>query len=430
MYHSVEAEKGICGIIMLNNSLIPLVTIKLTADDFYMSETKQIFTTVVMLHSQQKPADIVTVNSVLHGSVSAVYISQLLDNNPISSNIGHYISIVLENSMKRQILKVLADTRSKVEAHSPDDVITFCMNAVNSIKSNSLSYEYDRVTKIDSALEWLQTIGEATGIYKTGLQCIDGWRGGLWRKSITMITAYSGQGKTSLAIDITRRVMPLDKKIIWWSAELSRDDFYLYLSENIAQTTRKRLVGALQSEDLYLHKSYERTKETMESLKNYKSLEVYDISDVESAEKLYSICEVKRPDFVFVDYIQKAFNKENETSALAQMFMRNFKKIMLMGASVILLSQESSMKFGKSDGVEFNHGHIGKTAFKDCDMNLVVNLKYLEGQNKILPYVETKIRAAKVRGGRVGEEHGYLYFPGGRFVDTFDDIPIKLRSGV
>lgn len=105
--HSVEAEQGVIGGLMLDNSASDLVADLLSAEDFFRRDHRLIFQAIEKLAACGSPVDVVTVFESLDepdeaGGVG--YLAELAKNTPSVANISTYASIVRERSHLRRLV--------------------------------------------------------------------------------------------------------------------------------------------------------------------------------------------------------------------------------------------------------------------------------------------------------------------------------------
>lgn len=77
---------------------------------------------------------------------------------------------------------------------------------------------------VEQLREELQT-GKRMGLL-TGLKIVDEWMGGLNCGELTVVVAAGGVGKSTLAMDLARRVGRDGSLVLYWSAEMSRRQVY------------------------------------------------------------------------------------------------------------------------------------------------------------------------------------------------------------
>ena len=113
--NSLEAEQAILGGLLLNNSAWDDVAERISTEDFYRKEHRQIFSVIGQLVEEEKPCDLVTVSQALThldqlddvGGMN--YLSELARNTPSAANINAYADIVRERSILRQLIHVSQD---------------------------------------------------------------------------------------------------------------------------------------------------------------------------------------------------------------------------------------------------------------------------------------------------------------------------------
>ncbi|HCF2190982.1 TPA: replicative DNA helicase, partial [Pseudomonas aeruginosa] len=83
--HSVEAEQGVLGGLMLDNAAWDIVGDHLQKEDFFRHEHRLIFTAISELAAKDAPFDVVTVSEAIEDLPEAgglAYLGQLADNTP------------------------------------------------------------------------------------------------------------------------------------------------------------------------------------------------------------------------------------------------------------------------------------------------------------------------------------------------------------
>ncbi|MDL2289369.1 hypothetical protein LJB83_01245, partial [Clostridia bacterium OttesenSCG-928-F22] len=108
--HSREAEQSILGCMLLDNVSVSSAAELLIPGDFYAPSHKEIFDACIQLHQNGKPVDLVTLTDELSrrntlDKVGGIeYLSELSRFVPSAVNAAHYIKIVEEHSVLRQLI--------------------------------------------------------------------------------------------------------------------------------------------------------------------------------------------------------------------------------------------------------------------------------------------------------------------------------------
>ena len=109
--HNVEAEKSVLGSILVNNENYYQVVETLRHEDFYLDAHRVIFRTMTEIFGASKAVDLITIqdalnrSNLLESSGGIAYLASLLDGIPHLVNIEHYIQIIREKSLFRQLIR-------------------------------------------------------------------------------------------------------------------------------------------------------------------------------------------------------------------------------------------------------------------------------------------------------------------------------------
>jgi len=108
--HSVEAEMGVLGSLILDPRLVPATVDKVSPAHFYVPAHQTIFSAVIELFSEQGSIDLITLTQHLRdvGHLDAVggavFVTSLFTFVPTSANIGYYLEIVREKYVLRELI--------------------------------------------------------------------------------------------------------------------------------------------------------------------------------------------------------------------------------------------------------------------------------------------------------------------------------------
>src|SRR5947207_9555767 len=117
--HNIDAEKSVLGAILVNNENYYRVLETLKAEDFYLDAHRVIYRKMVDLIERSRAIDLITIEeqlvraSQIEGAGGITYLASLLDGMPHLVNIEHYIEIIREKSLLRQMVnsanKIMAE---------------------------------------------------------------------------------------------------------------------------------------------------------------------------------------------------------------------------------------------------------------------------------------------------------------------------------
>ncbi len=111
MPHFLEAEKSVIGAILVHSEYFTTVLEKgLKAEDFFLREHRLIYEAMRQLDDHRTPIDLLTVNEqlrtedTLEQAGGVAYLAQLTDGRPHVVNIEHWVDIVKEKALLRNII--------------------------------------------------------------------------------------------------------------------------------------------------------------------------------------------------------------------------------------------------------------------------------------------------------------------------------------
>jgi replicative DNA helicase len=109
----------VLGVMLRHNDAIPAVAELLRADHFYAYANRLLFTAVVALHADGRPADLVTLADEVkrRGWVEEVggygYLAELWDAAPTAANVESYAAIVRDRAQARGLLHYACDMQAR-----------------------------------------------------------------------------------------------------------------------------------------------------------------------------------------------------------------------------------------------------------------------------------------------------------------------------
>jgi len=111
--HSKEAEQCVLGAMMLDETVMVAAIDALDTKSFYFPGHRHIFSAAENLFSKQSPVDIITVTDelasaeLLEQAGGPVYLSELVDTVPTTANYEHYVKIVRDKWLVRELISLL-----------------------------------------------------------------------------------------------------------------------------------------------------------------------------------------------------------------------------------------------------------------------------------------------------------------------------------
>ncbi len=233
--HSIEAEQGVLGSMMMDpRDVIGRCVEVITEDYFYIPAHQTIYKVMVELWRESKIGDLVTFTQVLRDrnlleSVGgAAFITSLYRFVPTSANIDYYLDILKDKFISRQLIAFGTEVvrRGFEEQDEVDKLLAEVEGKalmVRPIETGTLHSIHDDVMNAIEALEKLyENKGSITGL-PTGFHDLDRMTSGLQPQELTVIAGRPSMGKTSLAMNIADEVAVNHQiPVVIFSLEMSR----------------------------------------------------------------------------------------------------------------------------------------------------------------------------------------------------------------
>lgn len=123
----LPAERAVLGAILMNADAFDRASALLTPDDLYRDGHRRLFGHMRTLKARGMPIDLVTLkDAVLRAGDmdnvgGPVYLAELTDGVPRSTNIEHYARIVLQDAATRRLRERVADVTEELDRHGDRD---------------------------------------------------------------------------------------------------------------------------------------------------------------------------------------------------------------------------------------------------------------------------------------------------------------------
>lgn len=234
--HSIEAEKSILGSMLLSRTAVEQAMETLHGADFYLTRHQDIFDTIRALYERGEAVDSVTVIDALDragklaSSGGVMYITELSLFVPSAANAAHYIRIVEERSVMRQLIE--AGSAIASDAFAGDKSLEQMLDdAERAIFNISMKKTSDTMVHIRETLmacysrvgELMKLKGALTGV-TTGFRDLDELTSGLQPSDLIIIAGRPSMGKTAFALNLAQNAAIKGKKTVClFSLEMSRE---------------------------------------------------------------------------------------------------------------------------------------------------------------------------------------------------------------
>ena len=272
--HNIEAEQSVLGSMFLSKEALQKATEVLSIENFFLDKHAKLFDTLKEMYNNSIALDITTVTAELKkkkilDQVGGIeYLTEILDNTPTAANVDHYIDIVQDRSIKRNLINsatgiqdmVYKDELSVIETLDKAEQIIF--NVVKNRKSSEFKTMPEVLTNVQKMLEKLSANkGKISGL-STGLYDLDNITDGLHPNELIIIAARPSMGKTAFALNIAQNVALTSKKTVaLFTLEMRAEQLVNRMIASLGQIDGMKLLsGNLQNQD------WKRVNEAMSQL--------------------------------------------------------------------------------------------------------------------------------------------------------------------
>lgn len=261
--HNIEAEQSVIGAMLLSKSAIVEVIESLVPESFYLDKHGKLFTAIKKLYDNGIPVDFTTLTNELkdQGLLSAVggveYITEIMEQTPIASNVSYYINIVEEKSVLRRLIDSATDIASLGYSNeynleeTLDKAESKILEVVKDRKATDFKHMPEVLTNVQTNLEKLAANkGKISGL-SSGYIDIDKLTDGFHPGELIILAARPSVGKTALALNIAQNVAINDKKsVIIFTLEMLAEQVVPRMIASVGQIEAFKLKnGNLENKD-------------------------------------------------------------------------------------------------------------------------------------------------------------------------------------
>ena len=233
---SMPAEQSLLGSVLIDPASLNEVADLIGAEDFYLTEHKQIYLAMHELFLTNSEIDEVTLIDMLvtkgiyDKSGGEDYIRTLAEVVPDALNVKDYARIVKEKSVLRKLIEACGEISEAAysEQKSVTSILDHAENLIFNIAQGRDTKNFRHVKEVLGDvfhhLHELNTNKEATQGTRTGFSGLDRVLAGMGKSDLVLVGARPGMGKTSFALNVATNVAKQTKKAVCiFSLEMSAE---------------------------------------------------------------------------------------------------------------------------------------------------------------------------------------------------------------
>jgi replicative DNA helicase len=352
--HNIDAEKSLLGAILVNNEYYYRVIEFLRPEDFYLDAHRIVFRHMIGLIEKSRAIDLVTIQedllraSQLESTGGIAYLSTLTEGMPHLVNVDHYVEIIREKALLRQLInstnKIMAECFD--QADPAEEILDRAEQALFNLSEKRIKTGFVSIKDLElKATQFLEKLYNErdmiTGV-ATGFVDLDRMTSGLQPSDLVILAARPSMGKTALSLNIAQHVALKKKSCVGiFSLEMSKEQLLMRLlcSEAMVDAHRVR-TGYISKEDF---------RKLIEALGSVTRAPIFvDDSSSLSVMEMRAKCRRLKAehglDLVIVDYLQlmsaygRVENRVQEISGISRGLKALAKELHI---PVIALSQLS-----------------------------------------------------------------------------------------
>ena len=261
--NNVEAEQSVLGAMMLSKYALQKSVETLTNESFYLDKHAKIFEALKSLAAKGVPIDITTLTTELKdkemlSSIGGVeYLTEILDNTPTAANIDHYLTIVEDKSILRNLITeatniaTMGYTNEFSVTETLDKAESKILSVVKNRKSSDMKQMPEIISEFKENLEKLASNkGKISGL-PSGFYDLDALTDGFHKNELIILAARPAMGKTALALNIgTHAALKSKKSVIIFTLEMRAEQLLSRMVSSLGQVEAKKIQnGSLDSND-------------------------------------------------------------------------------------------------------------------------------------------------------------------------------------
>ncbi|MDP2641573.1 MAG: replicative DNA helicase [Candidatus Yanofskybacteria bacterium] len=329
---NIEAEMSLLGSLMLDKDAITKVADFLSPQDFYQGAHQTIYEIMEELFDKGDPIDLLSVSGRLRekGKLEAIggqaYLTQMMNTVPTASHVQAYAKTVQKKRLLRDLISASYDISSMGydETEDPEVLLDRAEGRIFTIAQRSVSRNFIWVKEeLEEAFERIDRLSKHEGTTRgvpSGFADMDNMLSGFQKSDLVILAARPSLGKSSLAMDIARRVAVHHKIPVGvFSLEMSKDQ----LVDRLLASQGKVDLWKIRTGKLSSHGSendYERIQEAMGVLSEAPIF----IEDTSSQNVLQMRAQARRLQanhglgLLIIDYLQLIEPRNSQASPVQQ----------------------------------------------------------------------------------------------------------------
>jgi replicative DNA helicase len=338
--HNFLAEKMILSCLLISTEAIDITLRTISMEVFYFKNHQEIYKTIIFMHKNNQPIDILTLitflqdNGLLHKIGGLKVLIELLSQIPNLVYLEEYLRLVKDKYIRRSLIKLGYETvNSSYITSIPlenilNDLENKLFNLTIEIKPQKIFSSAELLNDIFSELKSKALDSKLPGI-PSGFYDLDSLTQGFQKSDLVIIAGRPSMGKTALGLNIASNVIKNSKlPVLFFSLEMSKEQImYRLLAMETSINQMKLKTGKLSQND------WLKLNKIIKILAKFPLFidDTFDLSIQDIRSKIKTVIfEQNKIGLIIIDYIQLMQNSklkvENRVQELSQI-TRSLKTI-------------------------------------------------------------------------------------------------------
>ena len=293
MYSGVS-EKQVLGCVLRNpEKMQEELSFITTSKVFYMDDHQHIWGAMYYLHE-----DVATVSNFLgeKGHKLAYYVSGLQNDIITEATFKTHCKTIYDLYVRRQLWKRIVGFKDRIEKDTSYKDVSSDIDYLGKISekfNDMIKMEHQSMEGLDDEL--IQSIFAKKNLVQTGIASIDKAIVGMTKGEISIIAGRPGNGKSTLALNVTKNMILDGKKVMFISREMPRVEIVKKFLAMHTTVPNKQMRNNASEHREEIEKGLDFIKKYYKSLHLFDNLRGLD-EGIQEAKKI-------RPDVIIDDHI-------------------------------------------------------------------------------------------------------------------------------
>ena len=213
---ALDLEESVLGALMLEKEALTNIIDILKPENFYKDAHKEIYQAIIDLFNNSQPIDLLTVTNQLkkNGTLDIVggsyYVTKLTTRVNSASNIEYHSRIILEQSIKRELINISSKVQKDAYEDTIDvfDLLDQTEQSLFDVSESHIRKNYKKVQNLmKEAIDELETKKEKkdgiTGV-PSGFIDLDTITSGWQPSDLVIVAGRPSMGKTAFVLSLIR----------------------------------------------------------------------------------------------------------------------------------------------------------------------------------------------------------------------------------